>query len=60
MYNKLNELDTFLSETFKIIDPTNELEQYKSSLKSIREDIMLALENVHRAERVSGVRLISS
>ena len=40
MYNKLNELDTFLSETFKIIDPTNELEQYKSSLKSIREDIM--------------------
>ena len=40
MYNVLNELDKFLSETFKIIDPTNELEQYKSSLKSIREEIM--------------------
>ena len=40
MYNKLNELDTFLSETFKKINPTNELKQYNSSLKSIREDIM--------------------
>ena len=38
--NKLKELDTFLEDTFKLIDPNDELKNYKSSLDSIRENIM--------------------
>ena len=40
MIIKLKELDTFLKDTFKLIDPNDDLKKYKSSLDSIRENIM--------------------
>ena len=36
----LNELENFISETFKKIDPMNELKSFKISLQSLREGIM--------------------
>ena len=36
----LNELENFLSETFKKIDPNNELESFNRSLQSLRESIL--------------------
>lgn len=36
----INELDKFINETFKVIDPTNELPEFKLSLQTLRENIL--------------------
>ena len=36
----IKELDNFINETFKLIDPTNELEDFKLSLNTLRENVL--------------------
>jgi len=38
--NIIDELDTFLNETFKEIDPNDELKEFKISLQTLRENIL--------------------
>jgi GTPase Era involved in 16S rRNA processing len=39
-YLVINELDDFINETFKIIDPNNEMPEFKLSLQTLRENIL--------------------
>ena len=36
----INELDDFINETFKIVDPNNEMPEFKLSLQTLRENIL--------------------
>ena len=36
----INELDDFINETFKIVDPNNEMPEFKLSLETLRENIL--------------------
>jgi GTPase Era involved in 16S rRNA processing len=36
----IDELDKFINETFKLIDPTNELPEFKNSLNTLRENLL--------------------
>ena len=36
----INELEQFLNETFKLIDPKNELDSFRTSLQTVRESIL--------------------
>ena len=38
--NIIEQLDNFLTETFKVIDPQNELKEFKISLQTLRENIL--------------------
>ena len=38
--NIIEQLDNFLNETFKLIDPQNELKEFKISLQTLRENIL--------------------
>jgi len=39
-YLVINELDDFINETFKIVDPNNEMPEFKLSLQTLRENIL--------------------
>jgi len=39
-YLVINELDDFINETFKIVDPNNEMPEFKLSLETLRENIL--------------------
>ena len=39
-YLVINELDDFITETFKIVDPNNEMPEFKLSLQTLRENIL--------------------